>query len=194
MKEDGNKFQHSNNSGDKNYFLWFFYLAVFILILFIAYPYLTKDKHYGFIDYANLIIHESGHYVFFAFFGEFLRVLGGTIMQLAVPLAFTAYFLLFRKDIFPGLVTCFWFFENMLNISIYMKDAKFMILPLFGNEYAHDWNFLFGRMKLLHESVEIGDFFKGMAVMGMVISLLALTVYLAWKNPFWNLKKLLFKS
>jgi len=168
----------------KNKYRWCFYLAVFLLVIFLAYPYFVKNNHFGILDYANLPFHEAGHYIFFAFFGEFIRVLGGTLSQLAFPLGFCIYFFFFLKDIFAGSASLFWFFENIYNISVYMRDARFMILPMFSDPESHDWNYLFGKMKLLHESVQIADFFKSLAIWGMLASIIGMAIYLILRNPF----------
>ena len=44
------------------------------------------------IDLVFVPIHEGGH-LLFRFFGEFLAVAGGTILQLAVPLMLAAFFI-----------------------------------------------------------------------------------------------------
>jgi hypothetical protein len=42
------------------------------------------------------VIHEAGH-LFFSWFGEFIGVIGGTVGQLFVPVAFTVYFFIQRE-------------------------------------------------------------------------------------------------
>ena len=48
---------------------------------------LQNPRTYRWLDSLDLAIHETGHLVF-AFGGEFLSLLGGTLFQLMVPLAF----------------------------------------------------------------------------------------------------------
>src|SRR2546422_2587738 len=47
--------------------------------------------HYGWLDSLDLAIHEFGHPLF-GLFGEFIGVLGGTLMQLLMPAIFVGYF------------------------------------------------------------------------------------------------------
>ncbi len=112
-----------------------------------------------FLDRVDLVIHEAGH-LFFSWFGEFLQVCGGTIGQLFVPAAFTVYFY-FRREFFSSAVTFFWVGQNLFNISVYVKDAQAMALPLVsvggGEDAIHDWNYLLSRLGLLRWDHAIGS-------------------------------------
>ena len=75
----------------------------------------------------NLGIHEGGHLLFKGF-GLFLCVAGGTILQLAAPLASVAVFL--RQRDYFGITICLgWLSTNLYEISAYMDDAQDMALP-----------------------------------------------------------------
>jgi hypothetical protein len=108
---------------------------------------------YRWIDSLDLAIHESGHLVFGPF-GELIGVLGGTLMQLLVPIAFTAYFA-HRRDRFSAMVTLWWLAQNCWNISVYVKDARAQELPLVGGG-EHDWAFLLDRFGLLDQDQMLG--------------------------------------
>jgi hypothetical protein len=136
-----------------------FHAAVFVLVCGLAVPCFTRAQPQTLLDYANLPFHEAGHYILMPFFGHFIVSLGGTVGQLFVPSAFAVYFGL-RRDWFPMAACVFWLGQNLVNVSVYMHDAKVMLLPLFGggeDGEGHDWNYLFGQMKLLHESTAIAD-------------------------------------
>jgi hypothetical protein len=62
----------------------------------------------------------------------------GTIFQLAVPLGIFLGFYP-RRDTQGVTFSGFWFGENLLNISVYVADARKMELPLVGGG-DHDWN------------------------------------------------------
>src|SRR5687768_7610615 len=84
------------------------------------------------IDHANLLFHEAGH-PFVGIFSTRLETYGGTLGQLAFPIILAITF--WRKDqtlSFAGAMI--WFFENFLNISRYMADARALALPLVGGE------------------------------------------------------------
>lgn len=126
-----------------------------ILIAVGIYFFLTpKSSH--FIDFINLLIHEGGHGVF-SIFGEFIYAAGGTIMQLLIPLLFvivnvrTKYFILAQWS-------AIWLMQNMINVSVYMADARARVLPLLGgNKVRHDWTYLFNQMGVLEKDVLISQ-------------------------------------
>lgn len=164
---------------------WWFHLAVFVLAAFMAVPYFTRPSHYGVLEYAILPFHEAGHYVLMPFAPEFLVVAGGSLVQIGLPLGFALYFLLKRKEPFSACVAAFWLCASTQAMAIYMKDARFLLLPLFGADPTdgHDWNYLFGKMGLLHQSVEIGDFFQLLGRVGMLAVLAGMAAWLVRHRP-----------
>jgi hypothetical protein len=102
-----------------------------------------------FLDYVNLPFHEAGH-LFLAPFGSTLHYLGGTLGQLAVPIALAGYFLIRERRPFAAACCAWWIGESFVNISVYMADARELRLPLVGGG-DHDWNELFYRLGLLGE-------------------------------------------
>lgn len=148
---------------------WRFHVFVLALAGWLAYPYFTRPAHYGILDYAILPFHEAGHLVLMPFAPQFLVAAGGTLAQLGLPLGFALYFYFRRREPFSACVALLWLCASVQNMGIYMKDARFLLLPLFGADPldGHDWNYLFGQMRLLHRSVEIGEFFQGLGRVGM---------------------------
>lgn len=109
-----------------------------------------------FIDYIDLIIHEAGHWIFI-FFGQFIQVLGGSFLQILVPAIFVVYFFL-RKENFSASILLFWLGYSIVNVSIYMRDAIVMQLPLLGGESViHDWNYILSSLHLLGETYLLSD-------------------------------------
>jgi hypothetical protein len=122
------------------------------------------------IDVVFVPIHEGGH-LLLRFFGEFLAVAGGTILQLAVPLMLALFFIFQRQ--LPGTAFCmFFFFEQLLPISVYMGDARAQELPLItvgdGDYVIHDWNYLFGRLGLIDHDTQIAHAVRMLGWIGMV--------------------------
>lgn len=163
---------------------WWAYAGLWLLLLLLALPYFKDPKYFSILNYADLAFHESGHYVFFAWAGEFLRILGGTLAQLLIPLGFGVYFLAFRREIMAGLACGYWLAENLIYVAVYMADARFMILPLLGDPDSHDWNYLFSKMNLLHQSTAIAGVIRGIGVMGILLSLGLMFFLLFMQNPF----------
>ncbi|MES2216228.1 MAG: hypothetical protein V4481_02950 [Patescibacteria group bacterium] len=106
------------------------------------------------IDAFDLVIHEAGHTIF-SFLGEFIHVLGGSLLQVLIPAIFSAYFCI-RRDYFSASVVALWVAYNIINVSVYMSDAIRMQLPLLGGDgVLHDWNILFSKMGVLYYTPQI---------------------------------------
>ena len=125
--------------------------AVIFSWFFIAHA-LSDPTHayanWNFIDGADLLIHEAGH-VIFAFFGQFLHILGGSLTQVLLPAVFAGYFF-FRRQYYSASVVLFWVAQNILYVAVYMGDSIVQQLPLLGGDgVIHDWNYLLTAMGLL---------------------------------------------
>ncbi|MDP2158252.1 MAG: hypothetical protein Q8K68_11150, partial [Nitrospirota bacterium] len=70
-----------------------------------------------------------------------------TLMQLIIPFSILIYFFIQRET--AGVFFCaFWIGENLLNIGVYVNDARTLALPLVGGG-EHDWNIILGSLKML---------------------------------------------
>ena len=131
-----------------------------------------------FLDLVNLAFHEAGH-LFLAPFGTTAHFLGGTLGQLAVPLLLGWYFLVVRPTRPLGAAFCAWWLgENLVDISVYMADARDLALPLVGGG-DHDWNELFYRFGLLGE-----DSVRAMATGTHRLGTLVMLFGIAWLACF----------
>lgn len=131
---------------------------------------LNRGK-YTWIDNADLVIHEAGHF-FFMMFGKFIYTLGGTLMQIILPSLITWYFWKnsYRTGVQIGLL---WLGQNFINISVYAADARAQALPLLGgSKVYHDWAYLLGSLNLLQYDAEVGYLFFGIATLILLISLI----------------------
>ncbi len=93
---------------------------------------------------VNLVFHEAGHPIFGILGNETLAILGGSLGQCLVPLIVAVAF--WRQRETAGFsFAAFWFFENLLDVSVYMADGRYLQLPLIGGlgMEAHDWRNLF---------------------------------------------------
>ncbi len=130
--------------------------------------YLIKTADDGWvriIDDANLVFHEAGHPIF-SLLGSTLGLYGGTLGQLAIPAGIAAAFWA-RREAVGCAVTGFWFFENYLNISRYMADARAQVLPLLGGG-EHDWTAIFMRWGVLSSDTAIAGVVAGVGWLGMI--------------------------
>lgn len=119
-------------------------------------------------------VHELGHLVF-APLGEFLSVAGGSIAQVALPIAAIVLFHK-QKNRYAVAVCGCWLAVSLGQLGIYVADARAesMDLVSFSPEGAtHDWNYLLERMHLLESDVALGHFVKfvGWIVLGLSVVL-----------------------
>lgn len=114
----------------------------------------------SFLHLVNLPFHEAGH-VLLAPFGDFIRIAGGSILQLFMPLFCALVLLLKTRDPFGAGAAFWWFGENFLDLAPYIDDAGTGELPLLGGNTGettpygfHDWEYLMtetGRLGHEHE-------------------------------------------
>lgn len=142
---------------------WLCFYALFLLYA------LTNSSGFLILDYANLIIHEGGHF-FFSWFGDTIRILGGTLGELLVPLLCAAYFF-FQRETTGFAFSMFWFFENFPYIGTYMADARTSALSLVGSDES-DWTILFTQWGLLAQDQRIGGAMRILGYLGMFATML----------------------
>ena len=131
---------------------------------------LTNPAWWDLLDDVNLAVHEAGH-IIFGFFGDIPGVLGGSLFQIIIPAVFAGYFFRSRQR-FSGAMTLIWVAQSMVNVSIYIKDARAQQLSLLGGENSiHDWWYLLINWDLLQSDLRIGGFVHFLAAMVFTIGL-----------------------
>lgn len=142
--------------------------------LFLLYA-AANTSGFLFIDFANLMAHEAGHF-FFSWLGYYTMILGGTLGQLLVPLLCMLAFL--RRGETTAVAFCaFWWFENFLYIATYIGDARRAALPLVGSEES-DWTILLTYWGILQHDRAIAGWVNAVGWMGM----LATIGWLVWMH------------
>lgn len=127
---------------------------------------------------VNLPFHEAGHILLMPF-GRFLQVLGGSLMQLAMPAVCLLVLLLRTRDAFGAAVAQWWLAESFMDLAPYINDARALNLILLGGvtgkevQDYHDWEYLLGRMGLLRLD-------HALALTAHVTGLLLMLGALAW--------------
>ncbi len=130
----------------------------------------VSPSTYRFLDRVDLVFHEAGH-VIFGLFGEFIGILGGSLMQVLIPAVVVAYFFMHRQP-YSAAVTLFWVAQSLFNVSVYARDAQARVLPLLGGEDTlHDWNYLLGKLGLLRWDQAVGDliYIAGLVALAMSV-------------------------
>ncbi|HEU4588991.1 MAG TPA: hypothetical protein VFS11_10100 [Gemmatimonadales bacterium] len=135
---------------------WHWRLPLLAWLGLVAWRHL-KDPDYSSI-FSGVIFgsHEFGH-LFFAAFGQFMAIAGGSLMQLLVPLGAAAAFLYYR-DYFGIAAAGCWLSMSLSNLAVYIGDAVAQELPLVsfspdGGE--HDWYWLLDRCHCLGYDLRI---------------------------------------
>lgn len=137
----------------------------------------------------NLAFHEAGH-LLFMFLGDFMMVLGGSLLQLIVPAAVMVAFVFRHENAFGGAVACWWLGQSIMDLAPYIYDARAGQLLLLGGFIgqerpgAHDWTNLLGRLRMLEHAHALGTFthFAGIAVMVLALTWAGYVLYLQYQN------------
>ena len=107
----------------------------------------------SFMHLVNLPFHEAGHIVFMPF-GDFMMSLGGSLLQLLVPLVCAWTFLIQQHDPFAASVCIWWTGESLLDLAPYIDDARSLQLMLLGGPASevegHDWEAILTALGWLH--------------------------------------------
>lgn len=121
---------------------------------FVFLPMTTNRIGSSFMHRVNLVFHEAGHILFMPF-GDFMTVLGGSLMQLLIPGVVAAAFLVRNRDPFGASVGVWWLGQSAKDLAPYINDARRQGLPLLGGVTGrdvpgyHDWHNLLMRTGLL---------------------------------------------
>ena len=103
----------------------------------------------SFMHQINLPFHEFGHVLFMPF-GRFMSILGGSLFQIALPIALALVFVIRQRDNFAASVCLWWCGQSWVDLSPYIADAPYRLLPLVGgmDESGHDWGNMLGILGL----------------------------------------------
>ena len=143
-------------------------IAVFLTIYFT--DCILHPLDFCFFKMFELVFHEAGH-LFFMFFPHIIEVLGGTIMQLGIPLIF--FLMTYPAKLkFESSFYLFWLGHSFIDVSVYSGDAVNMALPLVGgSNLTHDWNFILGYYNILDKTASVSFMFYAI---GVVITMAAI--------------------
>jgi len=132
---------------------------------------LADPEYASIFSGITLAIHELGH-VLFGPLGEWLGVAGGSITQVAAPIA-VALLLYRQRDYFGVAVGGAWLAMSLSNMAVYVADARAEELPLVslgGGDVIHDWNYLLGSVHLLSHDGEIAGLVRAAAFVSLASS------------------------
>jgi hypothetical protein len=143
---------------------------------------------HSFFHNISLPFHEAGHIVF-RIFGDFMAVLGGSLMQVIIPVVCLAAFLK-RGDAFAASFALWWTGQNFIDMAPYINDARAQRLMLLGGVTGedvpgyHDWNNILGRLGLLNidHSLANTSHIVGSLLMTAAFIWAAIILWMQWKN------------
>jgi hypothetical protein len=113
---------------------WGRYAAAAVLAGVVAWFAFVAHREVPVLDWFDLAVHEVGHMVMF-FAPRMMMFLGGSVAQVAVPLALAWYFGLVRRDLAGGGFCLAWAGASAWDVSVYIADAPVQALPLIGGEH-----------------------------------------------------------
>lgn len=129
---------------------WLWRLPLLLWLGWSGWRYLADPDYWSIFSAVIFGSHEFGH-LFFAPFGEFMTVAGGSLMQLLVPLGAVAL-LVARRDWFGTAAAGCWLSFSLSNLAVYIGDAVAQELPLVSmspDGGGHDWYYLLDHFNLL---------------------------------------------
>lgn len=159
----------------------FIRLLLLVYLAYVGFRHMGNPMYNSWFGGLNLGIHELGHIVF-RFFGYFIMIAGGSILQCLVPII--SIFMFYRqRDFFAIAVSFGWLSTNLFYVATYIADARPMCLPLvspFGGEVVHDWHYLLGATGLLNYDQTIA-FIVRIAAAGSMLLCLVFGGWLVWR-------------
>ena len=130
-------------------------------------------------------IHEFGHIAFMAF-GDFVHLLGGSLFQAGLPIAFACVFLR-RRDPFAAAVMLWWSSIAVMDIAPYVYDAQqpmhVLLTGRTGETGAHDFIDVLGDLGLLTRAQAVGYSVHrvGVAMLAVALAWGAAILLRAWR-------------
>lgn len=151
---------------------WWWWRA--LLLLFFGWDgvrHLRDPEEGGIFAGVTFGVHEFGH-LLFAFGGEFLTALGGSLNQLLIPLGAIALMYHYR-DYFGIAIAGTWLSSSLLDLARYVADARTQELDLvgFGEDPQHDWAYILGEWGMLGSDLRIAAALRVLALVLLLTSL-----------------------
>jgi hypothetical protein len=154
-------------------------------VIFLAWPMRQDVIGASFLHTVSIPFHEAGH-ILFSPFGVLVTALGGSLMQVLVPAACAIAFMTSSRDPFAAAVCWWWAGENVMDVAVYIDDARSLKLVLLGGHTGaevegHDWERILQMTGTLHLDHTFGWTAHWLGAAIMLASLVAATVF-TWKG------------
>ena len=132
----------------------------------------------SFMHLIVLPIHEAGHMLFMPF-GRFMSVLGGSLLQVLLPLVLMASFMFgfggSRRDNFAAALMLWWAAVSIIDVAPYIWDAFDPKMMLLGGKTGaesdgHDWQNILGDLGLLKRAHLIAGIAHMLGLITMLVA------------------------
>lgn len=135
---------------------------------------LSSDATESFLHLPDLVFHEAGHLIFSPF-GQFMSVLGGSLLQFLIPVIAMVAFIR-QEDAFSASICAWWAGQNLVDLAPYIADARSLSLVLLGGRTGaevegHDWEFILTQLGVTHLDRQIGFTAYAIGILIMVCAL-----------------------
>lgn len=145
-----------------------------LLLLFLAWDgirHLRDPAEGGIFAGITFGVHEFGH-LLFAFGGETLTILGGSLNQVLIPIG-AAALMFYYRDYFGVTVAGTWLSSSLLDMARYVADSRVFELDLvgFGEDVGHDWAYLLGHWGVLPYDLQIAGGIRLVALLLLLVSI-----------------------
>ena len=135
---------------------------------------LSSDAMDSFLHLPDLVFHEAGH-ILFSPFGQFMTVLGGSLLQFLIPLIAMGAFIR-QEDPFSAAICAWWAGQNLVDLAPYIADARSLSLILLGGHTGaevegHDWEFILTQLGVTHLDQRLGYIVHAIGIMIMIAAL-----------------------
>ena len=153
----------------------FFAVLVLSSLKFVFAPISNENLGGSFMHLINLPFHEAGHLIFRPL-GDFMSVLGGSFMQVLIPLICVMAFVK-QKNPFAASFAFWWTGQSLVDLAPYIYDARAGQLMLLGGVTGqdapdyHDWHNLLERLGLLQYDHGLAYTAKYVGVLFIILSL-----------------------
>jgi hypothetical protein len=150
----------------------------------IGYDYRDGEIGGSFMHNILLPIHEAGHILLIPF-GEFMTILGGSLLQLGLPFGIGIAFVVVNRDNFAAAICLWWSSVSLVDLSPYIYDALQPKLILLGGHTGedgpHDWIYLLGTFGQIRNAQHWGSLAHVFGSV-LVIASLAWAALILWKQ------------
>ena len=154
--------------------------------LFLVWPMREDTIGASFLHLISLPFHEAGH-IFFSPFGDLMTSLGGSLSQVLVPVICWIAFSTTSPSPFGAAVMCWWAGENLIDVAVYINDARSLTLTLLGGHTGaevegHDWEHI---LQLTNLSIHDHQIAWTVHAIGAAMMLAAIgwAAAVAWRAP-----------